>query len=1329
MKPNPEIGNDWHHPRPTASLRSRPARCGCSGLAGALLTALVLAAGVRANGQSAAYAFTNFVGQPGVAGTNDGVGSAARFNQPSGIAVDPGGNVFVADSANHVIRKVSPAGEVVAVAGNPGIAGTVDGTGAAARFTQPSAVAVDGNGNVFVADGGNSTIRQLMPAGTNWTVKTIAGKAGSRGNADGNGGVARFAQPLGLAVDSSGGVYVADTLNNTIRKVTPEGTNWVVTTLAGSAAQFDQPSGIVLGHGGDLLVADTWNHTIRRMILVGTNWVVSTVAGWGQHHGTNDGVGSTARFYNPQGLAMDSAGNVLVADTWNSTIRRLSQDGTNWVVTTVGGSAGTSGKTDGTGGAARFSHPSALAFDGAGVLYVADTYNHRVSRGTLASQPLILTVDPLPPGTAGTAYSVTLAATGGRAPYQWSVVSNSLPWELALDATSGAISGLPTEAFSAMVRVRVTGADTLFSEQAFTLTVLPSPVPRISTIGLLPPGAAGSPYTLALVANGGQSPYTWTIVTGELPTELSLTADGVIRGVPSGPATAAFTVRVVGGDGQSASKDFSLIIHPARVPADAYAWTNFVGQPGGAGTVDGSGLAARFYEPNGIVVDGAGNLFVADRSNLTIRKMTPGGIVTTIAGQPGGFGSADGLGLAAAFSYPTGVAADGAGHLFVADQYNNTIRKLALVGTNWLVTTLAGRAQTPGTADGSAGGARFSLPTGLAVDADGNVFVADRGNCTIRKVSPSGQVTTIAGSPGTRGNTDGAGSVAMFSGPSGVALDGAENVFVADTDNNSVRELTLDGTNWVVRTLAGSGSFGNWDGPGTVAQFRSPTGIAVDGSGNLFVADNLNHTIRKIAFDGTDWVVTTLAGNPSIQYVGQPGDYADGSGSAARFNRPFGLAIDPGGRLVVADAGNSLIRAVTADGAVTTLAGSAAHNGAADGVGVDARFNGPPGVAVDDQGNLFVADYSNNTIRRVTPDGVVTTIAGIPILHGSADGVGIDARFWSPWGVAADGTGNVFVADIDNATIRKLTPEGTNWVVTTLAGSAGNRGSADGVGGTARFALPAGLAVDSAGNVIVADINNHTIRRVTPAGVVTTLAGSAGNFGYADGIGTTALFWSPRGVAVDGLGNIVVADSGNNVIRQLARSGTNWVVSTLAGFVVPGYPGGGTADGLGPDARFEAPFDVAVDGTGRIYVADSFNHTIRLLTPAGTNWVATTIGGKPGTADGQDGMGVMSRFAWPKGIAVDFRGNLYVADTGNNRIAKGTPVRLPTIGFVLNGTQLRLSWPESFVGWSLEAQTNGLNASPGAAWFPVPGSATTNQWTIPFDLASPGVFFQLRQGP
>jgi hypothetical protein len=302
----------------------------------------------------------------------------------------------------------------------------------------------------------------------------------------------------------------------------------------------------------------------------------------------------------------------------------------------------------------------------------------------------------------------------------------------------------------------------------------------------------------------------------------------------------------------------------------------------------------------------------------------------------------------------------------------------------------------------------------------------------------------------------------------------------------------------------------------------------------------------------------------------------------ARFNNPFGVAADTEGNVFVADYSNHTIRKVTSAGVVTTLAGSAGNLGTADATGSAARFYLPAGVSVDTAGNVFVADFGNHTIRKVTSAGVVTTLAGLAGSHGSTDGTGSAARFYFPWSVSVDTAGNVFVADRNNHTVRKVTSAG---VVTTLAGTAGSPGSTDGTGSAARFHNPYGVSVDTAGNVFVADTNNHTIRKVTSAGVVTTLAGTAGSSGSTDGTGSAARFQNPLGVSVDTFGNVFVADTNNHTIRKVTSAG---VVTTEAGLAGTR----GSNNGLGSAARFDFPAGISVNTSG-VFVASYYGHTIR----------------------------------------------------------------------------------------------------------------------------------------
>jgi sugar lactone lactonase YvrE len=656
------------------------------------------------------------------------------------------------------------------------------------------------------------------------------------------------------------------------------------------------------------------------------------------------------------------------------------------------------------------------------------------------------------------------------------------------------------------------------------------------------------------------------------------------------------------------------------------------GQIGGPGSIDGAGSDARFNGVSAIAFDAAGNEYVADTANNTIRKINPAGRVTTLAGLAGRAGSIDGVGAAARFSGPTGIALDAAGIIYVSDTGNQTIRK---IGSDGRVSTWAGTSGNSGSSDGGPGAARFNSPAGIASDAAGNLYVADTNNLLIRKIDPTGAVRTLAGLAGVAGSVDGQGAAARFNGPHGIAVDATGTVYVSDTwhfpqshvdsVNSTIRKVSPTGE---VTTLAGlAGTTGRSDGSGTEARFYYPGGVAVGADGNLYVADTFNSLIRRVTPAG---VVSTLAGGA--------GGSSDGVGAAAGFLYPAGIAVDTRGNLAIADTGNATVRRIDSSNRATTVAGLAAQYGNADGEGALARFNGPYGLAADPLGNVYVADSFSATIRRVSPAGVTTTLAGVPGVFGTSDGAARStqsnsAQFNAPYGVVADGSGNVYVADTGNNLIRKISAAGN---VTTLAGSAGQAGSTDGQGAVARFNGPYGIALGRNGNLLVADTLNHAIRSIAPDGSVSTLAGMPMVAGASDGPAVAARFNLPYGIAVAADGTIFVADSGNHAIRSITSGG---MVATVAGMAGTS----GSADGPGPIARFNSPQGIALDANGALYIADTLNATVRRL---GVDGQVTTVAG----VSGEDGIltgSLPGRLYRPFGVAVTPSGTVAIS-SGNS---------------------------------------------------------------------------------
>ncbi len=576
-------------------------------------------------------------------------------------------------------------------------------------------------------------------------------------------------------------------------------------------------------------------------------------------------------------------------------------------------------------------------------------------------------------------------------------------------------------------------------------------------------------------------------------------------------------------------------------------------------------------------------------------------------------------------------------------------------------TNLAGAAGVNGSVDGTGTAAQFNQPWGVAVDASGNVYVADTLNHTIRKITSTGVVTLLAGVPNSSGSVNGASSTALFNRPTGVAVNGAGTVvLVADYNNHSVRQIAA-GT---VSTLAGSGTPGTTDATGIAAEFRNPFGVALNSAGTVaYVSDQNNQTIRAVTVPGG--VVTTLAG------VAGTGGYVDGANSTARFNTPRGLAVDAGGNVYVADSGNLLVRKITAGGFVTTLAGALFTPGFNDGVGSGARFSiltpmspfgGPTGVAVDSAGNVFVTDQGSTgagfTIRKITPTGNVTTLAGAVGLSGSADGTGIAAGFNGPAGVAVDASGRLYVADTLNHTIRVQCPGHCDCVEKIfISYNNGTIRQFDSAGVATTFAtglnLPKGLAVN-AGFLYVANSGANAILKFPTSGGPPSTFSTSGLNG-------------PYGIAVDGAGDLLVANYSGSTLQKL-NGGT--------GLPVAPFPV--------TSPNMNGPFGVVVDTTGNFYAASHNNNTVQkfdsagnfvsdfvpftaglsaprgLAIKAGVLYVAnygissiktfdlTTGNALPDFADTNDGL------LNPVGIAFDDAGNLFVANAGNNNVMKFT---------------------------------------------------------------------------
>jgi trimeric autotransporter adhesin len=522
----------------------------------------------------------------------------------------------------------------------------------------------------------------------------------------------------------------------------------------------------------------------------------------------------------------------------------------------------------------------------------------------------------------------------------------------------------------------------------------------------------------------------------------------------------------------------------------------------------------------GVAIDSAGNLYIADTLNSRIRKVS-GGTITTVAGNGNGTFSGDGgPATSASLNWPTGVAVDSAGNLYIADDANHRIRKVS-GGT---ITTVAGSGSTGGTGGfsgdgGPATSAELGSPYAVAVDSAGNIYIADATNNRIRKVS-GGTITTIAGGGAALGD-GGPATSAQLSSPTDVVVDLSGNLYIADGGNNRIRKVTA-GT---ITTVAGNGTgaFSGDGGPAAGASLSNPTGIALDGQGNIYVADSANERIRKV----TGGTITTFAGNGEYQFSGD-----GGPATSAELNLPVitpaGIAIDSAGELYIADGNNYRIRKVS-NGIITTVAGGGTASPGDGGLATAAALSRVPlFVTVDSVGNVYFTD--GELIYKVS-GGVITTIV--------AGGSAIPPQL-TPYGIAVDPAGDIYVADAINNRVLKI----SDGNVTTVAGNGSYGFSGDGGPATAAsFRSPQGIVLDPAGNLYVVDVYNYRIRKIS-GGMITTIAGT-GQFTFSGdgGPATSAGLATPVAIAIDAGGNLYFTEIGSLRVREIS----NGIINTIAG--------------------------------------------------------------------------------------------------------------------------------------------------------------------------------------
>ena len=651
-------------------------------------------------------------------------------------------------------------------------------------------------------------------------------------------------------------------------------------------------------------------------------------------------------------------------------------------------------------------------------------------------------------------------------------------------------------------------------------------------------------------------------------------------------------------------------------------------------------LTTSIGQPRKLTVTSSGVYFSSGNS---VFKLDGTGTLTLIAGNSrAGFSGDGGPAVSAQLSSPQAVALDSAGNLYIADSLNNRVRKVDPTG---VITTFAGNGNVsvPGFwgDTGPATDANLHLPTGVAVDSSGNVYIAAASDNTVRIVTTDGNINIFAGTgyAGYYGDmtttqpnpVTGTATLAGLRGPQDVVIGSDGSAYIADTGNAVIRKVTSG----IITTVAGTGAVGlAGDGAlATTAAMSAPYSVAVDSSGNLVIADYNNNRIRRV--DKTSGNISTIAGTGNVGFSG------DGSAAtAAILHLPTGVAFDSSGNVYLADSLNNRVRKIAGSN-ISTVAGNGGLSSSGDsGPATSAQLNTPLGVAVDRAGNLFIADSQNNTIRRVSAGGTISTFAGNSVPGSSGDGgAPTAAQLNGPQGVAVDAAGNLYIADTQNHKVRIV----SGGVIGTFAGSGTAGFSGDGAAATAAsLNEPFAVALDAAGNVYIAEFGNNRVRKVDTKGIITTVAGNGiSGYGGDGGSATSALLNGPQSVAVDAAGNIYIADTANNRVRQVTPGGS---IGTVGGNGLAGF----AADGVqAVSTQLGNPTGLAVDTFGNLYVADG-NARVRKIYPSGI--IATIAGSGVRGYSGDGGVGTSATLNAPSAVALDSSGNVYVADTLNNAV-------------------------------------------------------------------------------
>jgi uncharacterized protein (TIGR03437 family) len=675
-----------------------------------------------------------------------------------------------------------------------------------------------------------------------------------------------------------------------------------------------------------------------------------------------------------------------------------------------------------------------------------------------------------------------------------------------------------------------------------------------------------------------------------------------------------------------------------------------------------------------VQTDRNGNIIFADTNNHVVSRLNADGTITVLAGNGiAGFSGEGGPARSASLRYPSDAVMDKAGNLYIYDSENYRIRRVTPDGN---IATYAGTGAPGYTGDGGpALEANIEYGGKMAVDATGAVYFTDGVDSVVRRITAGGTIETYAGNgqlatAPNNGNNGPATKASLGLMAGGLAIDSASNLYIAEDYTDQIRKVAPSG---VLTLVAGSGTYGFQNGPASSAQFATPYGITLDAGGNLFVADVNNGVVREVSAAG---IVSTVAGTPVFSFSGDGGPALE-----ATFRFPEGVTIGGDGNLYIEDTGNFRVREVTADGTIHSVAGSGQFESTPDGTPAEsATLVGPNFISFDPSGRLLIADGGDFTVRRINSDGTIQTIAGTGV-QGVGDGYVLtygepanQTLIGTPRQAVADTKGNIYISDDYAGAVYIITPDG---ILNVFAGQVGDYASgSDNIPATSSsFINPEGLALDQNGNLYISDPYDNRIRKVATNGIITTFAGT-GAAGYSGdgGPANQAMLNLPQGIAIDSKGDLIIADGGNNRLRMVTPDGN---ISTIAGNGTGASTGNG---GPATAASLNDPYVVATDSAGDIFLIETGGRTVRRISPDGTIAVAAGNGHRGFAGDG--GPAIEASFGDADGLAVDSTGNLYVSDFNNNRVR-----------VVLTATPTLSAAPTAL---SFLATSGGLTADPQA---------------------------------